>query len=198
MKIINISRWIAPHLRSRTGKLLGISLSSAILALLPWQPFSSSQIPPSCNYYGCYPAGGGCNAYGCWTTPDGGCNFHGCWSTPVAPRLPKGICPTNYPGSVLVEFVARGDDWANVWMDGREVFQPRTFDRTKTVTLCPGAYKIIITGITRFEVWATGYLDIGRTNIVRVAFSKDGRVEVSGDPNTWLPGDKDDPHIWDR
>jgi hypothetical protein len=32
----------------------------------------------SCNAYGCRDVGG-CNAYGCWNTCTGGCNAYGCW-----------------------------------------------------------------------------------------------------------------------
>lgn len=197
--------------RSQMGKLLAISISSAILAWLPWQVSSFAQNRIICNSSGCYPLNGGCNAYGCWQTPAGNCNAYGCSdygvctpygcpsSPSVQPPYPRGFCPSNYPGAVLVEFIARGDDWANVWVDGREVFQPRNFDRRKTITLCPGAYRIIITGITRFEVWASGYLDLGRTNIVRIAFSKDRGVEISGDPSAWLPDDRNDSvDVWER
>lgn len=194
---------------SPTGKLLAISISSAILALLPWQTSSLSQNRVICDYYGCYPAARNCNAYGCWQTPTGNCNAYGCSeygvctpygcpSYPAAP-YPRGFCPSNFPGAVIVELIARGDDWANVWIDGREVFQPRNFDRRKTVTLCPGAYRVIITGITRFEVWASGYLDVGRTNVVRIAFSKDRGVEIAGDVNAWLPDNINDPvDVWER
>lgn len=172
--------------RSQIGKLLAISISSAILAWLPWQVSSFAQNRTICNSYGCSDYGV-CTPYGCPSSPS------------VQPPYPRGFCPSNYPGAVLVEFIARGDDWANVWVDGREVFQPRNFDRRKTITLCPGAYRIIITGITRFEVWASGYLDLGRTNIVRIAFSKDRGVEISGDPSAWLPDDRNDSvDVWER
>ncbi|MBD2181422.1 hypothetical protein H6S82_02295 [Planktothrix sp. FACHB-1355] len=194
------------------GKLLTFTAFSATLALLPWQVSSLAQNRTSCNFYGCYPVGGGCNQFGCWRTPTGSCNPYGCTeygtctpygcpSSPTTGYPPNstGFCPNTYTGSVLVEFVARGDDWGNVWINGREVFQPRTFDRRKTVYLCPGAHRIIITGITKLEVWASGYLDIGRTNIVRIAFSKYGGVQVSGDPYAWLADDSNDPFdVWER
>ncbi|HEY9852429.1 MAG TPA: hypothetical protein V6D28_23350 [Leptolyngbyaceae cyanobacterium] len=172
---------------SNIGKLVAISASSATLAWLSWQAFSFAQGRVICDRYGCYPADSYCDRDDCYP------NF------PVVPTHPKGFCPSSYPRAVLVEFIARGEDWANVWMDGNQVFQPRNFDRRKTLTLCPGAYRIIITGTSRFEVWASGYLDIGRTNIVRIAFSKDGGLEVSGDPYAWLPDDRNDPiDIWKR
>lgn len=172
---------------SGIGKLLAISASSAALAWLPSSVFSFAQTRVICDRYGCHPEDIYCDRNRCYP------------NSPVAPTYPKGLCPSNYARAVLVEFVARGEDWANVWMDGNQVFQPRNFDRRKTLTLCPGAYRVIVTGTSRFEVWASGYLDIGRTNIVRIAFSKDGGLEVSGDPYAWLPDNPSDPiDIWNR
>ena len=89
---------------------------------------------------------------------------------------------------VTVEFVARGSEWANVFVDGRRIFSPRNVNRRKRFTLREGAYEIKITGADLFDVWAEGYLDVGRdgTNIIVVSFSERG-VRVSGDPYTWIP-----------
>ena len=98
---------------------------------------------------------------------------------------------------VLVEFIARGDDWGNVWLNGKNLFQPRNFNRRYRINLCPKGYRVIITGTTKSDVWASGYLDVGKTNFVRIAFSKNGGVEVSGDANAWLPDAENDPlEIW--
>lgn len=91
--------------------------------------------------------------------------------------------------TVLVEFVAPGQEWSNVSINGRRVFTPRNFNRRETIELEPGAYYLEITGFDRFETWSTGYLDIGRddSNVVVVTFSRDSGVQVSGDPYTWIP-----------
>lgn len=91
-------------------------------------------------------------------------------------------------GQVTIEFVARGSDWANVFVDGRRIFSPRNVNRRKRFTFNKGAYDIKITGADLFDVWAEGYLDVGRndTNIIVVSFSERG-VSVSGDPYTWIP-----------
>ena len=91
-------------------------------------------------------------------------------------------------GQVTVEFVAQGSDWANVFVDGRRIFSPRNVNRRKRFTFNRGAYDIKITGADLFDVWAEGYLDVGRndTSIIVVSFSERG-VRVSGDPYTWIP-----------
>ena len=89
---------------------------------------------------------------------------------------------------VTVEFIAQGDEWANVFVDGRRIFSPRNSNRRKQFNFREGAYEIKITGADLFDVWAEGYLDVGRddANIVVVSFSERG-VRVSGDPYTWIP-----------
>ncbi|MEM1255702.1 MAG: hypothetical protein AAGI69_24965 [Cyanobacteria bacterium P01_H01_bin.21] len=89
---------------------------------------------------------------------------------------------------VTVEFIAQGDEWANVFVDGRRIFSPRNSNRRKQFRFREGAYEIKITGADLFDVWAEGYLDVGRddANIVVVSFSERG-VRVSGDPYTWIP-----------
>ena len=90
--------------------------------------------------------------------------------------------------TVVIEFVAPGDEWANVSLNGRRVFEPRNINRRQRVEVEAGAYYLELTGFDRFEVWSTGYLDLGRndSNIVVVTVSRQG-VRVSGDPYTWIP-----------
>jgi len=90
--------------------------------------------------------------------------------------------------TVIIEFVAPGQEWANVSLNGRRVFEPRNVNRRERIEVEPGAYYLELTGFNRFEVWSTGYLDVGRddSNVVVVTVSRQG-VRVSGDPYTWLP-----------
>ena len=90
---------------------------------------------------------------------------------------------------VEVEFVALGRDWATVILNGRRIFRPHNHNRRRQFTLDEGAYYLEITGVTRFEVWASGYLDVGRSDAssIVVTFSKNGGVRVSGDPAAWNP-----------
>ncbi|NEQ49389.1 MAG: hypothetical protein F6K11_04535 [Leptolyngbya sp. SIO3F4] len=90
---------------------------------------------------------------------------------------------------VTVDFIAQGDEWANVYVNGRRIFSPSNYaHRRKRFTFREGAYDIKITGVDFFDVWAEGYLDIGRndTNIIVFRFSDRG-VRVSGDPYAWIP-----------
>ncbi|MEA5466723.1 hypothetical protein [Leptothoe sp. PORK10 BA2] len=91
---------------------------------------------------------------------------------------------------VTVEFIAQGDEWANVYVDGRRIFSPTNYaNRRQRFTFREGAYDIKITGVDFFDVWAEGYLDVGRddTNIIVVSFSERGGIRVSGDSNAWIP-----------
>jgi hypothetical protein len=90
---------------------------------------------------------------------------------------------------VTVQFIAQGDDWAAVYLDGRLLFRASNTRRRYTVTLEPGAYHLEVTGVTRFEVWDSGYLDVGRddSNIVVVRYGKESGVQVAGDPYVWIP-----------
>ncbi|MEM6254707.1 MAG: hypothetical protein AAF821_17470 [Cyanobacteria bacterium P01_D01_bin.156] len=89
---------------------------------------------------------------------------------------------------VTVEFIAQGNEWANVYVNGRLVFSPTNANRRKTFTLREGAYELKITGVDYFDIWAEGYLDIGRdnSNVVVVAFSERG-VRTVGDTRAWIP-----------
>ncbi|HIK44175.1 MAG TPA: hypothetical protein IGR64_04725 [Leptolyngbyaceae cyanobacterium M65_K2018_010] len=90
---------------------------------------------------------------------------------------------------VRVEFDAQGTDWGAVYLDGRLIYRPHNFDRQKTLYLPPGGYRLEITGVVRSDLWASGYLDLGRdhSQIVVVRFSKAGGVTVSGGPYVWIP-----------
>ncbi|ASC73756.1 hypothetical protein XM38_047280 [Halomicronema hongdechloris C2206] len=91
---------------------------------------------------------------------------------------------------VRVQFVALGDDWGAVYLDNRLLYRPGNFDRRQEFWLEPGSYRLEITGITRFEVWDSGYLDVGRddAHVLVVTFSKQaGVVRVAGDAAAWIP-----------
>lgn len=90
---------------------------------------------------------------------------------------------------VRVQFVAQGDEWAAVYLDDRLLYQPTNFNRRQEFRINQGAYRLVITGVSRFDVWASGYLDVGRddSNVVVVTFSKNGGVSVGGDPYAWIP-----------
>lgn len=102
----------------------------------------------------------------------------------IVPRRP--VEPT-----VTVRFIAEGNDWATVYLDGDLLFQAFNTRRDYTVDLPPGAYFLEITGVTRFDLWASGYLDVGRdnSNVILLRYGKEDGVRVAGDTNIWLPDD---------
>jgi hypothetical protein len=76
----------------------------------------------------------------------------------------------------------------SVYLDDRLLYRPGNFNRREEFWITEGAYRLRITGVNRFEVWASGYLDVGRddANILVVTFSKAGGVSVVGDPYAWI------------
>lgn len=90
---------------------------------------------------------------------------------------------------VRIEFDARGDEWGAVYLNNRLVYRPHNFDRQETLYLPPGGYRLEITGVVRSDVWASGYLDLGRdsSRLVVIRFSKTDGIAVSGSPYVWIP-----------
>ncbi|MEM6521009.1 MAG: hypothetical protein AAF722_16950 [Cyanobacteria bacterium P01_C01_bin.70] len=110
----------------------------------------------------------------------------------VVPGYPVIIVPRRrreIRREVTVRFIAQGDDWASVYLDGDLLFRAGNTRRDYTVTLNPGAYYLEIAGVTQFDLWDSGYLDLGRndTNVVIIRYSKETGVRVAGDPYAWLP-----------
>lgn len=91
---------------------------------------------------------------------------------------------------VVVEFVGLGTEWATIYLNGRRLANMGTHNRRQRFLLTEGAYRLEITGVTSFDTWATGYLDVGRSNsnVVVITFSPQGVVGVGGDPRAWIPG----------
>ncbi len=109
----------------------------------------------------------------------------------VIPGYPVIIVPRDrhIRRDVTVRFIAQGDDWASIYLDGRLLFRANNTRRDHTVTLEPGAYYLEVTGVTSFDRWDSGYLDVGRndTNVIVVRYGPTSGVRVAGDPYTWLP-----------
>ena len=110
----------------------------------------------------------------------------------VIPHYPVIVVPRRERESrreVTLQFVAQGDDWATIYLNNRLLFRASNTRRNYAVTLDPGAYHLEITGVSRFEVWGSGYLDIGRddSNIVVIRYSKNSGIQVAGDPYAWIP-----------
>ena len=113
----------------------------------------------------------------------------------VIPGYPVIVVPRREVAqSVTVRFMAEGNDWASIYLDGRLLFRANNTRRDHVVRLDPGAYYLEVTGVTSFDRWAAGYLDVGRNdaNIVVIRYGKDSGVRVAGDPNVWLPDQVND------
>jgi hypothetical protein len=97
--------------------------------------------------------------------------------------------PVPEPHRVRVEFDAQGMDWGAVYLDGQLIYRPHNFNRQRTVYLRPGGYRLEVTGVVQSDLWASGYLDIGRddSRLVVIRFSKAEGVQVAGPPYVWIP-----------
>lgn len=106
---------------------------------------------------------------------------------------PTVILPYPYPipqqEKVRVRFVAEGQEWGAVYLDDRLLYRPSNFNRQQEFLLEEGAYHLRVTGVVSFDVWDSGYLDVGRgdSGALQVIFSKTGGIRVIGDPYAWLP-----------
>ena len=110
----------------------------------------------------------------------------------IIPGYPVIVVPrgrTEIEREVTVRFIATGDDWATIYLDGDFLFRAANTRRTYNVTLDPGAYYLEITGVTRFDSWGAGYLDVGRddANIVVVRYGQDNGIQVTGNDQIWFP-----------
>jgi hypothetical protein len=110
----------------------------------------------------------------------------------VIPGYPVIIIPrrrVEAQPDVLVRFIAQGDDWASIYLDGRLLFRANNTRRDYNLELEPGAYHLEITGTTRFDSWDSGYLDVGRndSNIIVIRYGRESGIRVSGDSNVWIP-----------
>lgn len=97
--------------------------------------------------------------------------------------------PTSNRRRVRVVFEALGSDWGAVYLDDRLIYRAYNHNRQESIDIRPGGYYLEITGVARADVWASGYLDVGRgdANLLVIRFSKAGGVEVVGDPYVWVP-----------
>jgi hypothetical protein len=112
--------------------------------------------------------------------------------SPVNPTViivPPYPVPRREETQVRVELDAQGREWGTVYLNDRVVHRPGNFDRQKTLYLPPGGYRLEITGVVRSDLWASGYLDLGRdsSRLVVIRFSKTEGVNVSGSPYVWIP-----------
>ncbi|MGF1518385.1 MAG: hypothetical protein ACFCVB_11345 [Nodosilinea sp.] len=112
--------------------------------------------------------------------------------SPVNPTIiivPPYPVPRREETQIRVELDARGREWGTVYLNGRVVHRPGNFDRQKTLYLPPGGYRLEVTGVVRSDLWASGYLDLGRdsSRLVVVRFSQAEGVSVSGSPYVWIP-----------
>lgn len=90
---------------------------------------------------------------------------------------------------VRVIFEALGSDWGAVYLDGRLVYRAYNHNRQESIDIRPGGYRLEITGVARADVWASGYIDVGRgdSHLLVIRFSKNNGVQVVGAPNVWVP-----------
>ncbi len=92
---------------------------------------------------------------------------------------------------VTLKLVARGNEWADVYIEDHRVFSPRGFKRSKTMQLKKGTYNIRVHSATNFfDQWIDGYLEISdaeeASDTIVLSFSDNGSVRISGRYHSWI------------
>ena len=85
------------------------------------------------------------------------------------------------PATRSITFRSTDEEWANVYLDGRKVWEIRAMDREKTITVATGEHTLEIRDFMENETWCKGRLFVdGRTDLI-VGITEDQPVEVYND-----------------
>ncbi len=90
------------------------------------------------------------------------------------------------PAQVQVALRSLAGAWANVYVDGRLVWEPKSFDKEKTLDVRPGVYTIEVRDFMNTETWAKGRLHVDGTTHLAVGIGNE-TVEIYGPDGVWQP-----------
>ena len=92
-------------------------------------------------------------------------------------------------GSTRLELTSISNDWVTVSIEGLNGDRQLSFtgnDNRQTLYLPPGAYRIRFRPTFGSRHWESGYLNVGRTNLMRIMFDQDRNlVQIYDDPYAW-------------
>jgi hypothetical protein len=99
--------------------------------------------------------------------------------------------PSSFASSTQVDFTSLGQDAVTVAIDSINGEQALTFAGNNTqqsINLAPGTYKMQFVSREGDRVWQSGYLNVGRTDTLRIVFDpRQYTVQVYNDPYAWTP-----------
>jgi hypothetical protein len=91
------------------------------------------------------------------------------------------------PGARQVTFRITDDSWANVYIDGKLVWEPRAMAGEKTITVATGEHRLTVKDFMENEVWSNGTLVVdGWTDLV-IGIAEESQVEVYNDSDAFYP-----------
>jgi hypothetical protein len=101
--------------------------------------------------------------------------------------------PSSFASSTRVDLTSLSQDAVTVAIDSINGEQALTFagnTTQHTVNLTPGTYKVQFSEQDGDRIWQSGYLNVGRTDALRIVFDPQRRtVQVYNDPYAWTPED---------
>ncbi len=91
------------------------------------------------------------------------------------------------PATRQVTFRITDDSWANVYLDGELVWEPRAMAGEKTITVTTGEHRLTVKDFMDDDVWSNGTLVIdGWTDLI-IGIAEESQVEVFNDSDAFYP-----------
>lgn len=91
------------------------------------------------------------------------------------------------PGTRQVTFRVTDDSWANVYLDGKKVWEPRAMAGEKTITVSTGEHRLTVKDFMDDDVWSNGTLVVdGWTDLI-IGITEEAQVEVFNDSDAFYP-----------
>ena len=91
------------------------------------------------------------------------------------------------PATRQVTFRITDDAWANVYIDGEKVWEPRAMAGEKTITVTTGEHRLTVKDFMDDDVWSNGTLVVdGWTDLI-IGIAEESQVEVYNDGDAFFP-----------
>lgn len=89
------------------------------------------------------------------------------------------------PGSRNVTFRITDDSWANVYIDGKKVWEPRAMAGEKTISVTTGEHRLTVKDFMDDEIWSNGTLVVdGWTDLI-IGITEESQIEVFNDSDAF-------------
>lgn len=114
---------------------------------------------------------------------------------PVSPTQQVDAFPSPYPAALVrvtrVELTSETDEWVTVAIESIEHDVELSFTHrqaTQAIYLEPGIYRLRFRPTLSNRPWQSGYIGVGRTNMLRILFNQESeQVVIFDDPDAWSP-----------